>query len=443
MNIGIWGLGRVGTAALNYFGNHQASLSVVNNKPLSETETTLLQTYNACFMEQSPETIEELFKTCDRVIVSPGIDFRNFEQFSNKLICELDIFSSHITIPTIAITGSVAKTSVTTLLNAVLNASGKTSCAAGNIGIPVLEVINNHPDIFVLEVSSFQLEYTQQFAPDIAIWTNFHPNHLDRHGTEDEYFDAKCAIFAHQHAHQQSLIPIDIIPLLEQRNAIKPSMRFFSLEKPSLQLLTTYPNHTFYWLEPHGIIIHKNSTTQMLISRELIPNSSFVYNWIIIAATLHMLKLDPSLIAQCPSTALEHRLEYVTTINNVAYYNDSKSTIGQSTLAAVNNFPNKSIVLILGGLSKGVDRSPIIQQLTGKVKKVICFGAETEQLASLCTQFKIDSEMCETLENACLEAKNTAISDDIVIFSPGGSSFDLFTNYEQRGTRFKQLINNL
>jgi UDP-N-acetylmuramoylalanine--D-glutamate ligase len=443
MNIGIWGLGRVGTAALNYFGNHQASLSVVNNKPLSATETTLLQTYNACFMEQSPETIEQLFKTCDRVIVSPGIDFRAFKQFSNKLVCELDIFSSHVTVPTIAITGSVAKTSVTTLLHAVLNASGKTSCAAGNIGIPVLEIINNHPDMFVLEVSSFQLEYTQQFAPDIAIWTNFHPNHLDRHGTIDEYFNAKCAIFAHQQVYQHALVPIDIIPMLEQRNAIKSSMHFFSLEKPSLQLLTEYADHIFYWLEPHGIVVHANNDTKLLVSRELIPHSSFVYNWIIIAATLHILNVNPSLIAQCPSTALEHRLEYVTTINNVAYYNDSKSTIGQSTLAAVHNFPNKSIILMIGGLSKGVDRSPIIQQLTGKVKKVICFGAEAEQLASLCTQFKIDSTMCETLENACLEAKNASISGDIVIFSPGGSSFDLFTNYEQRGSRFKHLVNNL
>lgn len=442
MNIGIWGLGRVGTAALNYFGNHQASLSVVNNKPLSEAEASLLQTYNAQFMEQSSETIEQLFKTCDRVIVSPGIDFRAFKQFSNKLVCELDIFSSHTTIPTIAITGSVAKTSVTTLLNAVLNASGKTSCAAGNIGIPVLEVINNHPDIFVLEVSSFQLEYTQQFAPDIAIWTNFHPNHLDRHGTVDEYFDAKCAIFAHQHAHQHALIPVDLIPLLEKRNAIKPSMRFFSLEKPSLQLLTTYAHHTFYWLEPHGIVVHTNNNVKTLVERELIPHSSFVYNWIIIAATLHMLTLDPSLITHCPATALEHRLEYVTTINNVAYYNDSKSTIGQSTLAAVHNFPNKSIVLIIGGLSKGVDRSPIIRQLIDKVKKVICFGGEAEQLASLCVQFKIGTVKCETLENACREAKNVAISGDIVIFSPGGSSFDLFTNYEQRGTRFKHLINS-
>ena len=165
----------------------------------------------------------------------------------------------------------------------------------------------------------------------------------------------------------------------------------------------------------------------------------FAVNWLIVEKALSLLG-----VAQQPLSAIqpiEHRLEHIAVIKGVVFYNDSKSTIPASTLAAVKNVTAKRIMLFLGGLSKGIDRTPLIAQLANKSIHVFCFGKEAEQLHAICAVNSIPSSSSANLDDAFALCVQTAGSGDCVLFSPAGSSFDLFENYEKRGEKFKQLVN--
>ena len=151
-----------------------------------------------------------------------------------------------------------------------------------------------------------------------------------------------------------------------------------------------------------------------------------------------------ALIAQADNLSLpSYRLEEVATINGVTYYNDSKSTIMQATLAAVDALHNKKIILLLGGVSKGVDRAPFVQQLKDNVQAVICFGKEAEQLRAACCAASIEAHAVKTLEEAVALAQKNSQKAEAILLSPGGASFDLFKDYQERGARFKELVLSL
>src|SRR5581483_883729 len=175
--------------------------TIMEKRTLLEQEKNLLQDAQCTYVPQ--ELYKNFLEDNDYIIVSPGIDTRPYKDYHHKFISELDIFFHHCKIPIIAITGTVGKTSVTTLLSKMLQ-QHRPIITGGNIGIGMLELLNNksHNENVVLEISSFQLEHTRYFAPDVAILTNFYPNHLDRHATVENYFDAKCKLFMRQKKHQ-------------------------------------------------------------------------------------------------------------------------------------------------------------------------------------------------------------------------------------------------
>ena len=197
-----------------------------------------------------------------------------------------------------------------------------------------------------------------------------------------------------------------------------------------------------YYIENNEIVFKKHETLTILCHCDVLPNVSFTANWLIIVAALHALKLPiTDLITRNKTLNMpEHRLEPLAAVNGVSFYNDSKSTVPAATLAALNNFTDKPVILFVGGISKGVDRSPFIEELAGKVKLLYCFGKEAEMLHHVAQENGIKSSPFETLEAAVEQCVKTAQSGDVVLFSPAGASYDLFKNYEERGTRFKELI---
>jgi UDP-N-acetylmuramoylalanine--D-glutamate ligase len=214
--IGIWGFGIVGKAALKFFRSHEIPITVMDNKELSKQDYELLDTAKSNFVPQV--NCNEFLSNNDLILASPGIDLRPFASYKEKFITELDIFSSHTKKPIIAITGTIGKTTVTHFLSKILQ-KHTTVQTGGNIGTGMLELLAQQDhEITLLEVSSFQLEPCQIFAPDLAIWTNLYPNHLDRHTTIEDYFSAKCAILAKQKNNQQALIPIELASRIIQRN---------------------------------------------------------------------------------------------------------------------------------------------------------------------------------------------------------------------------------
>ncbi len=490
-NIGILGFGVVGQSTLRflveilpslpsktlYIKDKEIDLSDVrinvwDEKELSLEERSLVENLGAHYIE-SKELFLDFLESNDYIVVSPGVDLRDHSQFSDKWICELDLFSSFCnkTIcnkSTVAITGTLGKTTITSMIGRLANLFPKQNTKqdekdekvknGGNIGKGMLELMHGQEgvDLAVLELSSFQLEHSNNFAPDIALWTNFYPNHLDRHSNLGEYFDAKWNIVKYQKKDQVAILPTYIFEhrrdMAKKLEALESQICFVSPKQPDdkqLEQLKKYSSVLFYAHEDILYIsqlIDNNFVSRKIFDLQNIPKISFVENWIFILSTLCMLGKD---LKHVESVALHekldlqwkedsnksHRMELFTSLSGVDFYNDSKATVIQATKEAFNKLDqnDRPIILIMGGLGKGVDRSYFLRGLPHKnLKRVFCFGEEGERLGG--------NKSFVTLEETVKAVFEEIKPGDQVLFSPGGSSFDLFKNYKHRGDVYKELI---
>ncbi len=434
--VGIWGFGRVGKAALTYLSQQKAHCLVYDIRPLTTDELKLLHTHQA--YTYSHEELDQFLQTADYILASPGVDTAPYRDKAS-FICELDLFAQVWTKPSIGITGTIGKTTLTTLLNTILQ-KNMSVVMGGNIGTPLLDLVTHQEkaDLAVIELSSWQLEYAHTYAPSIALWTNLYPNHLDRHHTMDAYFHAKANIIKQQTSTQTTVVPLDLWHQI-QKLKITSHCMWVHHNKPeqhhfdhATSLLYVDSNQVVYW---------QNGSEQILMEAAQLPSCTFATNWLFVLATLLALKLPISLINDC-SMRLEHRLEKVGTYQHLTFYNDSKATTPEATLAALNQFKQDKIILFLGGLSKGVDRSILISKLPKNITQIICFGQEAQQLKALCETYQFTTHACSDLEKAFQHA-TTSNTATIALFSPSGSSFDLYTNYQERGDHFKQLVSSL
>lgn len=410
--IGIWGFGCVGTSALHFFGKRGYQVAVMDSKVPTAAQQTLLATYNATFFDQTSQ-LDAFFAAHEQVLPSPGIDLRPYTHYLNKCTTELDILAAHFHKPIIAITGTLGKTSSTHILTQALAHYGKRVTMGGNVGIAMLDLIDKQDelDYAVIELSSFQLEQVTFFAPQLALITNIYPNHLDRHSSMHDYQLAKARIYMQQTGNQLTLLPSAVYMQLQQAGVPLPT---------NYRLLDT--THTYANLQ-------------------LFIRHTFADNALLIAAALE--ELGYAIPTDCHFSIPEHRVQAIATIKGVTFYNDSKSTLPQATMAALARLaPNNNIILFLGGLDKGVDRQPLIAQIAQSklVKMVYAFGLQAPQLADWCTIYNQACIATSTLEQAFTHATSSAQPGDVVLFSPAGASFDLFNHYEHRGTVFKELV---
>jgi UDP-N-acetylmuramoylalanine--D-glutamate ligase len=405
--IGIWGFGSVGKSALSFLSNLGNTCQIMDNRALNNNEIECINSYNASFLSQN--SIESFFNNNDYILASPGIDIAPYKKQA-IFMCELDIFCHFWQKPIIAITGTVAKTTITTILGDLLNKKMH-ALVGGNIGTPMLDLIEkqHEADIIILELSSWQLEYAKNFKPDIAMITNIYPNHLDRHKTMEDYSKAKLNICINQ---------------TEQQTVILPSVLKSTIEQYSTQSKKI-------WIS--------EKTDNTIDPTIKLPTCTFAQNWFFIIEVLKQLHLPISLIEHY-EIQIEHRLEYIGTFNNISFYNDSKSTTPASTLAALQQFDPTKTVLFIGGLSKGIDRSSFIEQLPSNLFYTICFGQEAEHLKQLCDLQHLPSIAFDNLHSAFKHSISIAKPKNIILFSPAGSSFDLYENYQKRGNHFKQLV---
>lgn len=486
--LGIVGFGVVGKSAFSFFTRHKGddrflailgqvdySISVWDRRDLSSEELLLIEQAGAHCISHSKLSFDEFFRSCDKVLVSPGVDVRSVALFHEKLLCELDVFSLFFKKPVIAVTGSFGKTTTTALLGKLL---GEVSvhlqvvlpgcnffakrplriAIGGNIGIGMLDLANQADsyDCAVLELSSWQLEHSKRFVPDIAVWTNLYPNHLDRHETILNYARAKYSLIAGQGAGQYAVLAVDILQgdlgmqicqwITQQKLRIVLTS---SASIPQAIIQAVQPNLAAGLFIDHNFIVLEKYE-QKLVSRttiidvEQLPSITFVENWLSIFGALYASSLSAQRLTQVLPKALlavqenpyaKHRVEYFATIRGVDFYNDSKSTVVQTTQAAVKKLTaqSKPIIIILGGLSKGADRSSLIPFLRSisLVKKIYTFG-KSYDLEGAC--------YFPTLEAVVDDVMMCMQQGDIVLLSPGGSSYDLFEHYEQRGEVFKELV---
>ncbi len=408
--VGIWGFGAVGQSALSYFSDTNCQITVTDKNELNGAQMALIEGHKAQFVPY--DLLPQFLEMNDTIIPSPGVDLKPYlKDIEKKLLPELDLFAECLEKPTIAITGSVGKTTVTHILTHLLNKLGKKALAAGNIGFPLLDAlaVQHEYDILVLELSSFQLQHHELFEPDLAIITNFYPNHLDQHADIEEYLTAKGQLLKNQNSDQKAIIPMDLVETFWQ-----------FLGKQNVE----FPRHL------------DNDITKKL------SDITCPQNWRLIVAALEHFKFPTDNLEQlCADLPpLKNRVECIGTFQGVTFYNDSKATIPEATLSAVEKFKNDRPFLFLGGLGKGVDRTELIKQLKNKVKHVICFGAEADILHQTCLLLNIPSSKHATLEDAVDYCNKKTRPGDVVLFSPAGSSFDLFKNYVERGKRFSDLV---
>lgn len=442
--IGIWGFGRVGKAATDYFIKQGYQLEVMDNRTLTHKEQAYLKQQGIHALTQADNA--RFFSFNDFLFSSPGVDIRKYYQtYHNKWITELDIFQQHFHKPIIAITGTVGKTTITHMLAELLTLYGIPILVGGNIGTPTLTLINQQDacDAAVIEVSSFQLEYTKSFAPDLALITNIYPNHVDRHGSMAAYIDAKCTVFAHQHHAKHAILPFDMRDIIKTRFQERTQWTWFAAYRPSDYYLHTFhPQETLMFIENNTIIRYRHGSYTKILTLDTLPAITFQQNWLIICSALTMLELpiEPLVHFAHALTLPAHRLEKVATINHVDFYNDSKSTTPASTLAAAQKLANRPIKLLLGGLSKGIDRAPLINELKSLTKEIYCFGAEAVALHHICKQFHLPAHCFQNLKQAFAACIQTVKPGDQVLLSPAGASFDLYANFEERGEHFKELV---
>ncbi len=410
--IGVWGYGIGGKALVAFLRAREVHVLVYDKRELTVSEKHELQKIGGLLCVQ----LEEFFVQSDIVIPSAGIDLGAYKNIFYKFLSELDFFALFFKKPIIAITGTLGKTTVTTMLSKMLERAGKQVLVGGNIGIGLCSLIDHQQeetDYAVLEVSSFQLERCRVFTPTVAVWTNFFANHLDRHASVQEYFEAKTQIVKRQSGDMISVVPANLLEKIK-RNALY--------------------NHT--WVS---------------VSSEILPEFNVFIahqpgiraNWHVVAQTLFAMGISTEALKKEFLCAIEHRIEFVRELNQVRFYNDSKSTVIEATRAALERFDAQKIILLLGGLSKGVDREPFVRDLAGCIKYVICFGKEAVMLSGWCDKYAICHKSAPDLAQAVKMGYTCSTAGDIVLLSPAGSSFDLFANYQERGAVFKRLVSEL
>ncbi len=438
----IVGLGKSGVASALFLRERGASVTVSDSKTPDQLSKEIPLLLDQGIAVETGGHGERTFGGQDLIVVSPGVpaDVPQLVQAraqGKKVIGEIELAAQFFPGSIVAITGSNGKTTTTTLTGEILAAAGKRTVVGGNIGTPAISLVEqaDKDTIAVLEVSSFQLETIETFRPKVAIVLNVTPDHLDRHRTFAAYTTAKARIFENQHSDDFAVLNADDPTCVEMARGLRARVFWFSRKKELSQGAFVQ----------NGQIFFRDGTQH----QEIMPASEIplkgahnLENVLAAVCTGMLLHCEPGTIRQTivHFKAVEHRLEFVARIDGVEYYNDSKATNVDATIKALESFPG-NIHLILGGKDKGSDYSVLNDLLRQRVKQVYTIGAAAAKIES---QIKgVPVLHAETLENAAKTAMSTAVAGDIVLLAPACSSFDQFSNYEERGRWFKEVVSTL
>ena len=433
-NVAVLGAGLSGTAAALLLVREGAQVTVLDSadeKQLLKPTIDNLRKNDVRVM-CGPQ-VEQDSSTYDFVVLSPGIDpdsplAQNFSSRKIEIIGELELGWRSCQRPVIAITGTNGKTTTTELIAQMLNACGQRTVACGNIGKPLSDIVRRQEnyDVLTVEVSSFQLETILTFRPAISVWLNFAPDHLDRYATVAEYRTAKLRIFDYQTADD-----VAVVNALERLPQVKARVVTFS----------AYDDEADFRLES-GAIAYRDEAVLRLADTKL-RGSHNIENLMAtlgvgLARGLTFTKMIPPLSQYEPQP---HRCEFVREVGGATYINDSKATnldaVEKALLAQT-----KQIILIAGGKDKGFTYEPLRELVSGKVRAAILIG---EMAQSIARDWKnaVPTETADSLADAVERARKLAKPGEVVLFSPGTSSFDMFKSYADRGDQFRALVHAL
>lgn len=357
---------------------------------------------------------------------------------------EMELFFDLCPCPIYAVTGSDGKTTSTTLIATLLREEGNTVHLGGNIGTPLLPILDRvkPEDVAVVELSSFQL-ISMRESPDVALVTNVAPNHLDMHRDMQEYVDAKRNLLLHQTAFSQAVLNRDNVITREMAADARGDLYWFSRREPV---------DRGAWLDGEGFLHYTDGSTDTVVMHQSeirIPGMHNVENFLgVIASVWGAVRPETIRRVAREFPGVEHRIEFVRELDGVRWYNDSIASNPTRTIAGLNSFDQK-LILIAGGYDKKIPFQPLADPVAERVKLLILTGPTASAIeAAVKASPSYSPEECVILRAADLPeavaiARQRAERGDIVSLSPACASFDAYPNFEERGRHFKQLVNAL
>ena len=437
IKISILGLGKSGIACANLavLKGYKVFASD-SGKEKSYEEMNLNRNVEVEFKKHSAKVLDS-----DIIIKSPGLsnELEILQQARKKeipILNELD-FALNFAKPKkiIAVTGTNGKTTTTTLIYEIIKKFYKNTFVAGNIGFPISEVVTklNSKSVLVLELSSYQLEDSPFFRPNISVSMNITCDHLKHHHTMANYIKAKSNIFINQKKQDYAIYNYNDKYL--RKSILKTVAKKFEFNTDSTTNCVYYKDEKIY--------LKKGKKVIKLNPKVNIPGRHNIDNILACVVASYIAGVKPSVIEKVISKfkGVEHRIEFVKTVNGVKYYNDSKGTNVDSTKVALEAF-DKNIQLILGGQDKGSSYKSLFKLIKKKVKNIFLIGEATNIIKK---ELKGSTTMieCKTLDVALKKIYCISVKDDIVLFSPACASFDQFHDFEHRGKVFKELVFNI
>lgn len=444
----VLGAGQSGVSAVRLLLErcHPSSLALADEKPLHlwSPSAREIATDNTVTCLGAPEGIDFL-RDFDVLIISPGFPphhpwlTKPDPQKTYLTEFELGYLAAEPHHTWIGVTGTNGKTTTTRWIASLLAENGYDARPCGNIGNPVsLEVLNARPKtVFTVELSSFQLHWAQAFRPSIGILLNIDPDHIDWHGTLESYVKSKWKLFAFQDQHSFAILNMDDANIQAFQPKLAAHPLFYGLEHsatPGMGVQSEYL--TLFWDHAYPVfsVRHLPFSWASFLSN-LMP--------VILTGILMHIPLEGIRTALPHLTLLPHRLSWVSQIEGVDYYDDSKATNVHALRGALQCLPHMKIVLIAGGLAKGQDFSGLVELLRHRVRAVILIGESAPLLQRQWARAHVPIHFAGTMEDAVQTASHVACPGDAVLLSPGCASFDMFRDYAHRGEVFTNAVKAL
>ncbi len=428
------GMGKTGISVAKFLKQCNFKFAMVDSrgKPPGIEELTEMMPEVAVFTGGFDQSA---FKVATHIIVSPGVSLDEYTikktvESGAALIGEIDLFACATDAAVVAITGSNGKSTVTSMLGDMLEQSGKQFAIGGNLGQPALDLLNDKIEVYVLELSSFQLERTALLNTVAATVLNISPDHIDRHGCMESYAKAKSRIFDND---GMMILNADDPQVMVMQRSGRQALTF-GIEKRA----------DFYIGQcATGKALKQHDETLMPVAELPLEGQHNQENALAALALGSVLKLSTEDMCRALKQfkGLSHRMQRVAEINGVTWINDSKATNIGACIAALKGYQNK-VVLIAGGDAKGAEMNDLAAMIKSKAKAVVLLGKDAGLIAN-----SLDKEIPvffqETIQLAVQKAADLACAGDSVLLSPACASIDQFKNYQQRGEQFVNAVRAL
>lgn len=435
----VLGLAKSGESAARLLDKLGAIVTVNDGKPFEENPAAQSLLEEGIKVVTGGHPLELLDEDFEWMVKNPGIPYNNpmvMRALEKQIpvITEVELAYLISDAPIIGITGSNGKTTTTTMIAEVLTAGGQNGLLSGNIGFPASQVAQDagETDTLVMELSSFQLMGIETFHPEIAVITNLMPTHLDYHGSFEEYVAAKWNI-------QKNMTASDYVVLNFNQDLAKELAK-----KTVAKVLPFSTKEKIDGAYLDGDVLTFRGEAIMTASELGVPGSHNVENALATIAVAKLRGIDNQVIRETLAHfgGVKHRLQYVGEINQVKFYNDSKSTNILATQKALSGFDNSKVILIAGGLDRGNEFDELVPDIKG-LKKMVILGESAARVKRAADQAKVSYLDASDVRDATRKAFSVAEPGDVVLLSPANASWDMYKNFEVRGDEFLAVFKEL